>query len=46
MDITHRVVEANGLRVHLAEAGRGPQVCSATALGMDERLPEFLQDVG
>lgn len=26
MEITHRVIEANGLRMHVAEAGRGPLV--------------------
>ena len=26
MDITHRMVEANGIRIHLAEAGQGPLV--------------------
>jgi hypothetical protein len=30
MEITHRKVEANGIRIHLAEMGEGPLWSSAT----------------
>ena len=30
-EITHQTVEANGIRIHLAEAGKGRSSCFATA---------------
>ncbi len=41
-EITHRFVEANGIRMHIAESGKGPLVILCH--GFPEALPSWLTE--